>query len=109
MNGELSRIVEDIGIKNLRKTTTLNSITLLELLEKNKCPEIIDYFSLDDEGKEDKVLLPSVLNKYTFLSLTIERITPELHEILIKKNYFFIKQNIYDSFYINKKLKILTK
>lgn len=109
LNGELSSIVEDHGIKNLKKSTTFNSITLLELLEKNKCPKIIDYFSLDVEGNEDKVLLPSILNKYTFLSLTIERVTPELHELLLKRNYFFIRQNIYDSFYINKKIKNFEK
>lgn len=76
----------------------LNSITLRELLDLNKCPKIIDFFSLDVEGSEEDVLIDEVLDKYTFLSIVIERVSLELHNLLQKKGYIFIKQNIYDYF-----------
>ena len=37
------------------------------------------------------------------MALTIERPSIKLHNLLIKRNYVFIKSKIYDYFYINKK------
>lgn len=100
LNGELSRI--NLNNNETRNNLKLNSITLRELLDLNKCPKIIDFFSLDVEGSEEDVLIDEVLDKYTFLSIVIERVSLKLHNLLQKKGYIFIMQNIYDYFYINK-------
>ena len=101
-NGELSKIVND-NTSTKNKIIKLKTITLNKLLKDYKAPKYIDFFSLDVEGSEDKVLTKEVLNKFTFMALTIERPSIKLHNLLIKKNYVFIKSKIYDYFYINKK------
>lgn len=107
INGELSKIVEKkINSKNI---LVLKSISLKNLLKSYNAPHNIDFFSLDVEGSEDNVLTEDVLNNYTFLSLCIERPSYKLHKLLKKKNYYFIRSNIYDFFYINKKLKNFKK
>jgi FkbM family methyltransferase len=104
-NGELSKIINTRKNLDDRKISKLKTITLKQLLKNNKAPKIIDFFSLDVEGSEDKVLTKEVLSKYIFLSLTIERPSYKLHKLLVKKNYVFIKSSLYDYFYINKKHK----
>lgn len=100
-DGELSKITSKISSKN--KIIKIKTITLKKLLKIKKAPKNIDFFSLDVEGSEDKVLTKEVLNSYNFMTLTIERPSFKLHKLLIKNNYKFIKNSIYDSFYINKK------
>ena len=99
--GELSQIVTNN--KYTKNTIELDSITLNELLTLNNSPKIIDFFSLDVEGSEEKVLTESVLKNYVFLSICIERPTLKLHDLLIKYDYVFIQSNLYDCLYINKK------
>ena len=76
---------------------------------KCKAPRVIDYFSLDSEGSEPNILTKSVINKYIFLSITIERITLAHHKLLISNGYAFVKSKIYDSFYVHKKFKNFDK
>ena len=57
-----------------------------ELLKECNAPNIIDFFSLDVEGSEEKVLTQTVLNKYKFLSLCIEIPSYNLHTKLIENN-----------------------
>ena len=75
----------------------------------HKAPSIIDFFSLDVEGSEDKVLTQELLDNYTFLSLCVERPSNYLHELLIKKKYIFVRSNVYDCFYVNEKFFNLKK
>ncbi len=102
INGELSRITKN-NKSSKNKTIKLKTITLNKLLKNKKAPKNIDFFSLDVEGSEDKVLTKEALDKFTFMALTIERPSIKLHNLLIKRNYVFIKSKIYDYFYINKK------
>ena len=99
--GELSKIVTKNSFK--KNIVELESITLNELLKSNNAPKIIDFFSLDVEGSEEKVLTEEVLKNYIFLSLCIERPTSLLHYLLLKHNYIFVQSNLYDCFYVNKK------
>ncbi len=101
-NGELSKVISDSGTNHKNNIISIESISLIELLNYHKSPRIIDFFSLDVEGSEEKVLTEDVLNQYTFLSLCIERPNLKLHELLTKKNYVFIKSSLYDYFYIHK-------
>jgi hypothetical protein len=82
---------------------------LTQLLDKCKAPKVIDYFSLDSEGSESKILTKSAIKNYIFLSISIERATLALHNLLILNGYAFVKSEIYDSFYIHKKFKNFKK
>ena len=106
-NGELSKVLKEKS--NNVNIIEIKSISLNELLNKHKSPKIIDFFSLDVEGSEEKVLTEEVLNNYTFLSLCIERPTEKLHNLLLKKDYFFIQSNLYDCLYVNKNFKNFNK
>ena len=58
-DGELSKITNNISSKN--KIIKVKAITLKKLLKDKKAPRNIDFFSLDVEGSEDKVLTKEVL------------------------------------------------
>ena len=71
----------------------------------SKAPKVIDYFSLDVEGAEDNIIKNFTFNEYKILSMTIERPTPKINEILKSNDMLFVKNYKVDSFYINKILK----
>jgi len=48
------------------------AITLMQLLEQNNAPSVIDYISIDTEGTEWEVLKNFDFDKYTFLTMTVE-------------------------------------
>jgi FkbM family methyltransferase len=87
--------------KIINKIIKLKPVTLDQLLQKYDAPKIIDYFSLDVEGAEERILKNFPFEKYIFLSITIERPTPELNKILFKNGYIFIKNSLFDSFYVH--------
>ena len=71
----------------------------------SKAPKVIDYFSLDVEGAEENIIKNFPFNEYKILSMTIERPTPKINEILKSNERLFVKNYKVDSFYINKILK----
>jgi hypothetical protein len=93
------------------ETITLDALPLNELLDRYNAPAKIDYFSLDVEGSEERVISSIDFEKYQFSCLTIERPTPKVNKILFENGYLFMKNHKYDSFYIhssvasNRKLK----
>jgi hypothetical protein len=90
--------------KNIKKVIKKNTKSLSKILEENKSPKIIDYMSLDVEGAETAIMKEFPFKKYIFLSMTIERPTKELNELLFKNDYIFIKNYKADSFYLHKKI-----
>jgi len=107
-NGELSRIAckddADINYKELS-----NSKKLVDVLKDFRAPKIIDFFSLDVEGSEEKVLTQEVLSEYIFLALCIERPSKKLFELLVKNEYVFVESRIYDCFFVKKSFLNLKK
>jgi FkbM family methyltransferase len=83
---------------------TLNAVTLTELLDRYNAPKVIDYFSLDVEGSEERVIRSFDFDRYRFECLTIERPTPEVNEILFENGYVFVKNYWFDSFYVHSSL-----
>lgn len=81
------------------------TITLTELLDRYNAPSVIDYFSLDVEGAEERVINGLDFEKYSFNSLTVERPTPTVNDILFSKGYLFVKNKRFDSFYVHESLK----
>ena len=105
-DGDLSKVIfnkSGDALKNEQDYLKLNAISLEELLIKYNAPKIIDFFSLDVEESEEEVLIPC-LKKYIFLSLTIERPSQLLNSHLFSNDYFFVKNSLYDSFYVHKSI-----
>jgi FkbM family methyltransferase len=82
----------------------VEALPLEELLDKYSAPEVIDYFSLDVEGLETRILRKFPFDRYTFLAITIERPTPELNALLFGHGYHFVRNSLYDTFYVHETL-----
>jgi FkbM family methyltransferase len=90
------------NIKNV-EVRRLRTKTLANILEEHKAPEVIDYLSIDVEGAETRILADFPFDKYIFNSMTIERPSEFLHNLLIQKGYIWVKLIPgLDSFYIHK-------
>ncbi|MBT3877678.1 MAG: FkbM family methyltransferase [Candidatus Scalindua sp.] len=108
-NGQLGGIVaEDTDNSNRirgeqlsnAEIVTFDTVLLNDLLEHYHAPNIIDYFSLDVEGSEERIISSLDFKRYKFRCLTIERPTPKVNEILFENGYLFVKNHKSDSFYI---------
>lgn len=71
---------------------SIPSTTLTILLDEMKAPLVIDYLSLDVEGKELDVLLGLDSSKYTFLTITVYRPKENVHQLLSERGYRFVYQ-----------------
>jgi len=109
-NGQLGGIVAEDTDNNvctrgeqLSKATIvrLQAKTINEILAENKAPEMIDYFSLDVEGSEERVISTLDFNSYQFKCITIERPTKKVNEILFDNGYVFVRNIHFDSFYVH--------
>ena len=96
-------------IKSKNKIKSKKTATLEEILDDNLAPKVIHYLSLDVEGSETDIMRNFNFKKYKFLSLTIERPTPELNNLLFKNDYLFVKNYKVDSFYVHKSLENIKK
>lgn len=115
-NGMLGGIVSEDTDNSYRiRSAQLKTATILKLKTKTldfildyyKAPKIIDYLSLDVEGSEERILSNFPFNKYTFLTMTIERPTPKLEKVLFDNDYVFVRKSIprrTDSFYVHKSI-----
>lgn len=95
---------KDLINKNTNLIKKVKTKTLETILIENKSPKIIDYLSLDVEGAEFDVFKNFNFNNFKILSLTIERPSKQLNELLLKNNYLFVKNFKVDTFYIHKDL-----
>jgi hypothetical protein len=82
----------------------MKTYPLAVILRQYDCPKVIDYFSFDVEGAETRILRRFPFDEFTFLSLTIERPTPELNALLFRNGYHFVKNSLYDTFYVHKSI-----
>ena len=112
-NGQLGGIVADDTDNSLEvrgeqlesaETKTYDAVLLTDILERHSAPEFIDYFSLDVEGSEERVISSIDFDKYRFGCLTIERPTPRVNEILFENGYKFVKNHENDTYYIHSSL-----
>jgi FkbM family methyltransferase len=89
------------------QTTFLKTKTLEQVLLESNAPKIIDYLSLDVEGAETRILTGFPFDKYIFLSMTIERPTPLINQVIFSNGYVFVQNSKvmgYDSFYVHKSI-----
>jgi len=109
-NGQLGGIVADDTDNNARvrglqlpsaKIISLQAKTINEILTLNDAPTLIDYFSLDVEGSEERVIGSLDFNLYQFKCITIERPTKKVNEVLFDNGYIFVRNIRFDSFYVH--------
>jgi len=86
------------------KTIMLPTAPLAAVLAAYKAPAVIDYFSFDVEGAETRILRNFPFSRYRFMAATIERPTPELNQMLFARGYVFIRNHMFDSFYVHESL-----
>jgi hypothetical protein len=112
-NGQLGGIVAEDTDNSSRvrgdellhaEILSFDALPLDDLLERYKAPNTIDYFSLDVEGSEERIVSSLDFERYRFNCLTIERPTPRVNKILFQNGYVFVKNYKFDSFYIHSSL-----
>lgn len=113
-NGQLGGIVADDTDNNTQhrgeelltaKFIEKRSKSLTDILDFHNAPLVIDYFSLDVEGSEERVVKGINFKKYIFKCITVERPTENVNNILFDNGYIFVKNYKYDSFYIHHSIK----
>lgn len=108
ISGLFSGIIDqDTDNKNYEgKLIKIKTLPLIDILKKYNAPKIIDYFSIDVEGAETRILRNFPFDEYRFLSLTIERPKTEIQELLDKHGYILVKRVPgMDDFYIHKSIR----
>ena len=95
--------------KKYKKKIYLKTISLNSLLKKYKCPETIDYISIDTEGNEYSIIKNFNFKKYNVKIFTIEHNFNNSKRISIlnvmkKNNYIRILENLsyMDDWYVKK-------
>ena len=109
-NGQLGGIVADDTDNNLitrgkqlpnATIIRLQAKTINEILADNEVPNIIDYFSLDAEGSEERIITTLDFDSYQFKCITIERPTELINEVLFDNGYIFVRNVKFDSYYVH--------
>jgi FkbM family methyltransferase len=95
--------------KKYKKKIYLKTISLNFLLNKYKCPKIIDYISIDTEGNEYSIVKNFNFKKFNVKIFTIEHNfnnskRNNIFKIMKKNNYIRVLQNLsyMDDWYIKK-------
>lgn len=67
------------------------TVPLLEILQQNHAPKLLDYFSLDVEGAEYFIMEDFPFSDYKIRVMTIERPNAKLRQLLENNGYELIK------------------
>lgn len=90
---------------NKNKTSIqVQTISLLDILDKANAPSFIEYMSLDTEGTELEILKNFNFEKYTFGLIDVEHnyVQPrrtEIKNLLLSKGYVYKGANRWDDMY----------
>jgi hypothetical protein len=72
-------------------TYNVETISLLDMLDKYNAPSIIDYMSIDTEGSEYEILKAFDFNRYKFKVISCEHnftsARDSIHRLLESKGY----------------------
>jgi FkbM family methyltransferase len=90
-----------------KTTINVNTISLVDLLDKYNSPKFIEYLSLDTEGSEYEILKTFNFNKYTFGLIDVEHnlIQPrrnDIKKLLTENGYVYVGENKWDDCYKHK-------
>ena len=92
------------SVDNDKTTVQVETISLLDVLEKSNAPSFIEYMSLDTEGSEFEILKNFDFEKYTFGLIDVEHnfMEPrrtEIRNLLLSKGYIYKGENNWDDMY----------
>lgn len=110
LSGISTHIDRHKHIINKNKTTiNVNTISLVDLLDKYHAPEFIEYMSLDTEGSEYEILKTFDFNKYKIGLIDVEHnyIEPrrsQIKKLLTENGYVYLGENKWDDSYKHKSL-----
>jgi FkbM family methyltransferase len=87
-----------------KTTINVNTVSLVDLLDKYNAPKFIEYLSLDTEGSEYEILRSLDFNKYTFGLIDVEHnyIEPrrsQIKKLLTENGYVYLGENKWDDAY----------
>jgi FkbM family methyltransferase len=94
-------------LSNRHKETTVESVSLFDLLIHHNAPTEISYLSIDTEGSELEILQSFDFSRYTFNLITVEHNycgeRREIFDLLVSKGYgrIFTNVSLFDDWYIN--------
>jgi FkbM family methyltransferase len=85
----------------------IQTLSLVDLLDKSHAPSFIEYLSLDTEGSEYDILKTFDFSKYTFGLIDVEHnfVEPRRHNImslLTANDYIYLGPNNWDDMYGHK-------
>jgi FkbM family methyltransferase len=89
------------------KKYEVTTISLIELLDKNSAPKVIDYLSIDTEGSEYSILEAFDFKAYQFQVITVEHAfeprRKDIFELLTQNGYIRVAESIsdFDDWYIH--------
>ena len=87
-----------------KQTINVQTISLLDVLDKANAPSFIEYMSLDTEGSEFEILKNFDFSKYTFGLIDVEHnyIEPrrsQIKNLLLSNGYVYKGANKFDDMY----------
>jgi hypothetical protein len=91
-------------VDSSKTTIQVQTISLLEALDRANAPSFIEYMSLDTEGSEFEILSTFNFEKYTFGLIDVEHnfIEPrrtDIRNLLLSKGYVYKGENQWDDMY----------
>lgn len=92
--------------RQLSQKYKVTSISLIDLLERNNAPKVIDFLSIDTEGSEFEILKAFDFSKYKFNSIVCEHnygsTREQVFQLLVSKGYTRVYEDIsdFDDWYI---------
>jgi FkbM family methyltransferase len=83
----------------------VETLSLLDVLNKANAPSFIEYMSLDTEGSEFEILKNFDFNKYKFGLIDVEHnyiepLRSQIKELLLSKGYKYKGENNWDDTYV---------
>jgi FkbM family methyltransferase len=98
--------------RKVKSAYSVETVSLLDLLDQYKAPGTIGYISIDTEGSEFTILENFDFGRYTFNFMSIEHNSPEqdhrLEQLLEPLGYIRILRDLsqFDSWYVSKELNL---
>jgi FkbM family methyltransferase len=106
----IANINSNLTKKDVKRTYSVESISLLDLLKKYNAPKEIDYLSIDTEGSEFEILNAFDFSKHTFKVITCEHNFSDqrnkIHTLLTAHNYIRVYDDIssFDDWYLHQSM-----
>jgi len=96
-------------VDSSKQTINVQTISLLDVLEKANAPSFIEYMSLDTEGSELEILKNFDFKRYTFGLIDVEHnyIEPrrtQIKDLLLANGYVYKGPNKFDDMYKHRSL-----